>query len=149
MNFEDKINQDMKEAMKAQDKVALRGIRAIKQAILMAKTDGSGREIDESTGIQMVQKLIKQRRESLAIYEEQNREDLASVEREEIAVIERYLPTQLSQEELTQVVKELIAELGASGMKDMGRVMGAANKKLAGKADGKAVSEIVRNLLNA
>lgn len=149
MNFEDKINQDMKDAMKAQDKVALRGIRAIKQAILMAKTDGSGREIDESTGIQMVQKLIKQRRESLAIYEEQNREDLASVEREEIAVIERYLPTQLSQEELTQVVKELIAELGASGMKDMGRVMGAANKKLAGKADGKAVSEVVRNLLNA
>lgn len=148
MTFEEKINQDMKDAMKAQDKVALRGIRAVKQAIQMVKTDGSGREVDDATGIQLVQKLIKQRKESLAIYEEQGREDLALVEREEIAIIERYLPPQLSAEELEHTIRQLIAETGASGMKDMGRLMGAANKALAGKADGKAISEVVKRLLS-
>jgi uncharacterized protein YqeY len=104
--------------------------------------------VDDATGLQLVQKLIKQRKESLAIYEEQGREDLAVVEREEIGVIERYLPPQLSAEELEKVIRELIAETGASGMKDMGRLMGAANKALAGKADGKAISEVVKRLLS-
>lgn len=148
MTLEEKIMQDLKEAMKAKDEAALRGIRAIKSAILIAKTDGSGNAIDEAREIQMLQKLVKQRKESLEIYEKQNREDLAAVEREEIAIIERYLPKQMDAAELTAALKAIVAEVGATSAKDMGKVMGMASKQFAGKADGKLISEIVKQLLN-
>ncbi len=148
MSLETKINTDLKEAMKAKDQVRLRGIRAIKSAILLLKTDGSGKEIDEKAEIKMLQKLIKQRKDSLEIYEKQGREDLAVKEREEIEVISEYLPEQLSNEELEAKLKEIISETGASSMKDMGKIMGIANQKFAGKADGKTISGIVKNLLS-
>ena len=149
MSFTDKINNDLKEAMKAQDQKSLRAIRAIKAAILLANTDGSGKEVDEEKGIQILQKLVKQRRESLDIYLKQGRDDLAGVEREEIEVIEKYLPAQLSEAELQSFIKEVIKEVGALGPKDMGKVIGAASKKLAGKADGKTISLTVKQLLEA
>ena len=139
---------DLKEAMKNKDEASKRGIRAIKAAILLAKTDGSGEEINDEKEIKILQKLVKQRRDSLEIYEKQGREDLAVVEREEIDVIERYLPKQLDEAELEVVLKKIIADTGAEGMKDMGKVMGAATKELAGKADGKLISQVVRKLLS-
>ena len=148
MKLEDKINRDLKEAMKAKDQSKLRGVRAIKSAILLVKTDGSGKEIDEQTEIKILQKLIKQRKDSLEIYEKQNREDLAKKEREEIEVISGYLPEQLSVEELEQKLKKIIEETGASSMKDMGKIMGMANKEFAGRADGKTISQIVKKLLS-
>lgn len=148
MNLTDKINADLKEAMKAKDEVALRGIRAIKAAILLANTDGSGKEVDDERGIQILQKLVKQRKESLDIYEKQGREDLATVEREEIKIIEKYLPEQMAEEDLRKFLKNLMVETGASDPKDMGKIMGLANKQLAGKADGKSISVIVKELLN-
>ena len=147
MNFEEKINEDLKVAMKAQDKVALRGIRAIKQAILLAKTDGSHSEITEERAIKMLQKLAKQRKDSLSIFEAQGREDLAEVEREELEILERYLPKAMSQEELEVAVKRIIGQVGATSMKDMGKVMGLASKEFAGSADGSAISEVVKKLL--
>lgn len=147
MKLEEQIMTDLKAAMKAKDQAALRGIRAIKSAILLEKTSGSGKELDEADGIKMVQKLIKQRKDSLEIYEQQGREDLAETEREEIAVIERYLPKQMSEAELEQTIKDIVEETGASSMKDMGKVMSIANKRLAGKAEGKAISEAVKALL--
>lgn len=148
MNLTDKINADLKEAMKAKDEVALRGIRAIKAAILLANTDGSGKAVDDERGIQILQKLVKQRKESLDIYEKQGREDLAVVEREEIKIIEKYLPEQMPEEELRKFLKDIIVQSGATDAKDMGKVMGLANKQLAGKADGKSISIIVKELLN-
>lgn len=147
MGLEQKIMTDMKDAMKAKDKVALRGIRAIKAALLLAKTDGTGDELTPEKEIKMLQKLVKQRKESLEVYEQQDREELAQTEREEIEVIERYLPTQLSEEELTEKIKAIIEEVGATSMKDMGKVMGAANQQLMGQADGKAVSAVVKKIL--
>ena len=149
MSLEQTIMQDLKTAMKAKDQAALRGVRAIKAAITLAKTDGSGQEIDSDAEIKILQKLIKQRQESLKIYEDQNREDLAVKEREEIEVIQRYLPEQMSDEELETRIKEIIVQLGATSMKDMGQVMGAANKAFAGKADGKTISAKVKALLNS
>jgi len=149
MSLETRINQDLKEAMKAKDDAAKRGIRAIKQAILLAKTDGSGNEIDEAAELKMLQKLAKQRRESIEIFEKENRTDLADKEKEELAIIERYLPEQMSEDELEKHLKQIIEETGASGMQDMGKVMGIATKKLAGRADGKAISAKVRELLNS
>ncbi|MCB0597323.1 MAG: GatB/YqeY domain-containing protein [Lewinellaceae bacterium] len=149
MSLEERINQDLKAAMKAKDQAALRGIRAVKAAILLEKTSGASHDITEEMELKILQKLVKQRKDSLDIYEKQNREDLAQTEREEIEVIKRYLPKQLSREELKAEVKKVIDELGASSMKDMGMVMGTASKKLAGKADGKTMSGIVRELLNA
>lgn len=147
MTFEERINEDLKAAMKAQDKQSLRGVRAIKQAILLANTDGSHEEINEEKAIKLLQKLVKQRRESLKIFEDKGREDLALVEREELEVIERYLPKAMSPEELEAAVKKIVADLGASSMKDMGKVMGVANKEFAGRADAGKVSEIVKKLL--
>lgn len=147
MSFTDKINNDLKEAMKAQDQKALRAIRAIKAAILLANTDGSGKEVDDDKAIQILQKLVKQRRESLDIYEKQGRADLAVTEREEIEVIEKYLPAQIGEAELRNILTEIIKETGATNAKDMGKVMGAASKKLAGQADGKAISAMVKELL--
>lgn len=148
MSLEAKINADIKEAMKAKDQIKLRGIRAIKSSIMLLKTDGSGKEIDEATEIKLLTKLIKQRKDSLEIFEKQNREDLAVKEREEIEVISKYLPVQLSIEELEQKIKEIVEQTGASSMKDMGKVMGMASQKFAGKADGKTISGIVKNLLS-
>jgi uncharacterized protein YqeY len=149
MSLEQKIVADLKEAMKAKDKVALRGIRAIKAALLLAKTDGSGSDMNDDQEIKLLQKLVKQRRDSLDIYEKQGREDLAQTEREEIAIIEKYLPAQLSPEELETEVKAIIEKTGASSMKEMGKVMGMASKALAGRADGRAISTIVKKLLSA
>jgi len=148
MSLEAKINSDLKTAMKAKDQVGLRGIRAIKSAILLLKTDGSGAEVTEDVEIKLLQKLVKQRKDSLEIYEKQDREDLAVKEREEIAVIEKYLPAQLSAEELEGIIKQIIEQTGASSMKDMGKVMGMASKQLAGKADGKTISGVVKSLLS-
>jgi uncharacterized protein YqeY len=149
MSLEERINQDLKEAMKAKDQVALRGIRAIKAAILLEKTSGTKHDLDADADIKILQKLVKQRRDSLDIYEKQNRPDLAQTEREEIEIIERYLPQQLSEAELRAELEAIVAETGASSMKDMGKVMGAASKKLAGRADGKAISSIVKELLGS
>lgn len=147
MSLETKIATDLKAAMRAKDKVALRSIRAIKAQILLAKTDGSGKELDEATEIKMIQKMIKQRKDSLSIYEKQNRAELAQTEKEEIGVLERYLPQQMGEEELTEFLKGIIAKTGASSMKDMGKVMGMASGQLGGKADGKTISGIVKKLL--
>jgi uncharacterized protein YqeY len=147
MTLEERINADLKAAMKAKDAISLRGIRAIKAAILLAKTDGSGKELNEESEIKLLQKLIKQRKDSLEIYEKQNREDLAQTEKEEIGVIEKYLPEQLSPEELTLALQNIIQVVGATSIKDLGKVMGAATKELAGKADGKTISTLLKNLL--
>jgi uncharacterized protein YqeY len=149
MNLEEKINNDIKEAMKSRDQSWLRGVRAIKAAILLAKTDGSGQAMDEEREIKLMQKLVKQRQDSLAIYEAQNREDLAAVERDEIAIIQKYLPQPLTQEELEAYIKNLIQEHGASGIKDMGRIIGLASKGLSGKAEGKTIAEQVKKILSA
>ena len=139
--------EDLKTAMREKDEAAKRGIRAIKAAILLAKTDGSGQEVTPEREIQILQKLVKQRRESMEIYEREKREDLAHTEREEIAVIEKYLPQPLSAEELEEALRSIIAETAAAGPKDLGKVMGQASKRLAGKADGKAISEMAKKLL--
>ena len=149
MTLQEKINIDLKAAMKAKDAAAKRGIRAIKAQLLLAKTDGSGKDLDEASEIKLLQKLVKQRKDSLAIYEKQGRADLAQVEIEEIAVIEKYLPKQMDTEALTAFLKEVIAKTGASSMKDMGKVMGMASGQLAGKTDGKTISTIVKQLLNS
>ncbi|MEO1628336.1 MAG: GatB/YqeY domain-containing protein, partial [Bacteroidota bacterium] len=144
----ERIAQDLKAAMKAKDQAALRSIRAVKSAILLFKTDGSGKELDEASGIKLLQKLVKQRKDSLDIYEKQGREDLAQKEREEISVIERYLPEQISPEKLEGIIRTIIEQTGANSMKDMGKVMGMASKQLAGKADGKTISGVVKQLLS-
>lgn len=148
MNLEDRIKEDLKNAMKAKDKAALRGIRAIKAAILLAKTDGSGEELTEEKELKLLQKLVKQRKESIEIYEKEGRDDLAQTEKEEVAIIEKYLPEQLSDEALEKELKKIIDSVGATSMKDMGKVMGTATKQLAGKADGKAISAKVKEILN-
>lgn len=148
MNLEEKIMADLKDAMKAQDKAAMRGIRAVKAAILLAKTDGTGQDITPEREIQILQKLVKQRRESLEIYEKEGRTELATIEREEIGVIEKYLPQQMSAEELQAALREIITATGAASLKDLGKVMGLASKQLAGKADGKAIAETVKQLLS-
>lgn len=147
MSLEQKVMEEMKGAMRAKDEAALRTLRAIKAAILIEKTSGSGTEMTEADETKMLQKMAKQRRDSLDIFVQQNREDLAAKEREELVIIERFLPAQMSAEELQKVVKEIIAQVGASSPADMGKVMGVATKQLAGKADGKLVSETVKQLL--
>lgn len=137
----------LKDAMKAKDQASLRALRAIKSALLLAKTDGSGQEMDEAKELQILQKLVKQRKESLAIFETQNREDLAQIEREEVVVIEKFLPAQMDDESLKEILREIIAQTGASSHADMGKVMGPAMKKLAGKADGKRISNAIKELL--
>ena len=145
--LEEKINKDLVVAMKAKDEVALRSIRAIKSAILLAKTDGSGQAIDEAREVQMLQKLLKSRQDSYDIYVQNNRPELAQKEMEEIEIIKRYLPAMLEGAELEAVLAQIIAETGATSPKDMGKVMGVASKQLAGKADGKLISETVKRLL--
>jgi hypothetical protein len=148
MSLEQQIMTEMKEAMKAKNEGVLRALRSIKAEIIKAKTDpGAGGEIDEATEQKFLQKMMKQRRDSLEIFEKQNREDLAAKEREEMAVIEKFLPKQLGEAEIKEIVKQIITETGATSPADMGKVMGAASKQLAGKADGKTISAIVKELL--
>ena len=149
MSLEQNIMAELKTAMLAKDEKALRSLRAIKAAILLAKTsEGSGGEINEDQEIKLLQKLVKQRKDSLEIFQQQNRADLAQKEQEEIEVIEKFLPKQMSAEEIKAAVSEIITATGASSPADMGKVMGAATKQLAGKADGKAISAVVKELLS-
>jgi uncharacterized protein YqeY len=146
--LEQQIMGELKTAMLAKDEKSVRSLRAIKAAIILAKTsEGAGGEISEDAEIKLLQKLVKQRKDSLEIFQQQNREDLAVKEQEEIAVIEKFLPKQLDENELKQIVSEIIASSGATSPADMGKVMGIATKQLAGKADGKTVSAIVKQLL--
>lgn len=150
MALEQQIMAEMKDAMKSKNEAVLRSLRAIKAEIIKAKTaPGAGGEIDAATEEKFLQKMMKQRKDSLEIFEQQGREDLAVKEREEIAVIEKFLPKQLSEAEITDAVKAIIQEVGASSAADMGKVMGVASKQLAGKADGKTISNIVKSLLTA
>lgn len=148
MSLETKVMEQLKVAMRAKDEAALRTLRAIKAAILLEKTSGSGVEISEADEIKMLQKLAKQRRDSYEIFTQQNRDDLAQKEKEEWAIIETFLPQQMSAEELMTALKEIIVSVGATSAADMGKVMGMATKQLAGKADGKAISEAVKQLLS-
>ncbi|HJU46157.1 MAG TPA: GatB/YqeY domain-containing protein [Chitinophagaceae bacterium] len=148
MSLEQNVMAQMKDAMKSKDEALLRGLRAIKAEIIKAKTEpGAGGEITPEGEMKLLQKLVKQRRDSLEIFQQQNREDLAQKEKEEITVIETFLPKQLSADELKEAVSKIIAETGASSPADMGKVMGVATKQLAGLADGKAISALVKELL--
>ena len=148
MDLEQKIMAELKTAMLARDEKALRSLRAVKAAILLAKTaEGAGGELKEEDEIKLLQKLVKQRKDSLEIYQQQNRTDLAQKEQEEIEVIENFLPKQLPADELKILLAKIIDEVGASSPADIGKVMGAATKQLAGKADGKTISAMVKELL--
>ncbi len=149
MSLEQKIMAELKTAMLAKDEAGLRSLRAIKAAILLAKTaEGFAGDLKEEDEIKLLQKLVKQRKDSLEIYQQQNRNDLAQKEKEEIEIIEKFLPQQLSAEELKTILKQIIAEAGAGSPSDIGKVMGVATKQLAGKADGKTISTLVKELLS-
>lgn len=148
MNLETQIMAQMKDAMKAKDEAALRTLRAIKAEIIKAKTEpGAGGEINEATEQKFLQKMVKQRKDSLEIFEQQGRADLAIKEKEELEIIQRFLPKQMSEEEIEEEIKKIIQSVGATSAADMGKVMGIASKQLAGKAEGKIVSGIVKSLL--
>ncbi len=147
MSLQAKIMEKMKEAMKSKDTVALQSLRAVKSEILLAQTKGGDTQFGEAEEIKLLQKLVKQRKDSAALYQEQGREDLAEPELAEAAIIAQFLPAQMSADDLKAFIGDLIAKVGASSMKDMGKVMGMASKELAGKADGKAISSIVKELL--
>lgn len=150
MSLQDQVMIEMKTAMKAKDTVALESLRAIKSAILLANTDkGSGGGLSEEDEVKLVQKLVKQRKDSAAIFTEQGREDLAAPELAQVAIIEKFLPEQLTEEEIEKVVVMTIDSIGASGMQDMGKVMGIVSKELAGQADGKTISNIVKAKLSS
>ena len=150
MNLFDQVSEDIKKAMLAREKVRLEALRGIKKEFLEAKTaKGAGGELSDETAVKILVKMVKQRKESAKIYEDNNRPELAENELAEAAVIEGYLPRQLSADELEKEIKDIIAETGSEGPKDMGKVMGVATKKLAGKAEGKAISAMVRQLLNS
>ena len=148
MSLEQKVMADMKDAMKAKDEAGLRALRAIKAAIIIAKTaEGAGGELKEADEPKLLQKLVKQRKDSLLIYQQQHRADLAVKEEEEIAVIEKFLPKQLDEAALKAILAKIIADTGASSVADMGKIMGLATKQLAGQADGKAIGAAVKELL--
>ena len=148
MSLEQKIMTELKAAMLAKDEAALRSLRAIKAAILLAKTaEGASGELKEDEEIKLLQKLVKQRKDSLEIFQQQNRTDLAKKEQEEIAIIEKFLPQQLSPADLKKALEKIIAETGAAGPADLGKVMGIASKQFAGKADGKTISTLAKELL--
>lgn len=149
MSLEEQVMAGMKEAMKSKNEALLRGLRAIKAEIIKAKTEpGANGQISAEGELKLLQKLVKQRRDSLEIFQQQNRADLAQKEQEEITVIEQFLPKQLEPEALKKIVAEIIASVGAAGPQDMGKVMGVASKQLAGQADGKAISAVVKELLS-
>ena len=148
MSLQKEVMDKMKEAMKAKDTVALQALRAVKSAFLLAKTaTGVQAEITEDQELKIIQKQVKQRKDSAAIFITQNRQDLADPELAEIAVLEQFLPAALSEEEIEKVVAATITKLGASGMKDMGKVMGVVSNELSGQADGKVISTLVKKLL--
>jgi len=148
MSLEQKIMTELKAAMLAKDEAGLRSLRAIKAAILLAKTaEGASGELKEDEEIKLLQKLVKQRKDSLEIFQQQKRDDLAKKEQEEIAIIEKFMPQQLSPEELKQALQKIISEAGAAGPADLGKVMGIASKQFAGKADGKTISSLAKELL--
>ncbi|UJH68199.1 GatB/YqeY domain-containing protein [Allomuricauda sp. SCSIO 65647] len=150
MGLQEQVMTEMKIAMKAKDTVALESLRAIKSAILLAKTEkGAGAALSEEDEVKLVQKLVKQRKDSAAIFKEQGRNDLAEPELAQVTVIEKFLPEQLTEEEIEKVVVQTIDSIGASGMQDMGKVMGIVTKELAGQADGKTISTIVRSKLSS
>jgi len=149
MSLEDQINSDIKTAMLQKNEAALRALRAVKSAILLAKTSGGGHVVSKDEEMKILQKLVKQRKESVAIYTEQKRDDLAATESEEIAVIEKYLPAQMTEDEIITALKKIISDSGASGPGDTGKVMGAASKAFAGKADNKLVAALVKQLLSS
>lgn len=142
------VMEKMKEAMKSKDKVALESLRALKSAFLLENTSGSNVQLSEADEIRIVQKLIKQRKDSAAIFAQQGRQDLAEPELAQAAVLEQFLPAQMSEEELRNAIAAIVENTGASSMKDMGKVMGIASKELAGKADGKAISAGVKEFLS-
>ena len=149
MGLEQKIMGELKTAMLAKDEAGLRSLRAIKAAILLVKTaEGGGGELKEDDEVKLLQKLVKQRKDSLEIFQKQNRPDLAKKEEEEIAVIEKFLPKQLSAAELKEAIAKIIGDVGASSPSDLGKVMGIASKQFAGKADGKTISALVKELLS-
>ena len=149
MSLYDQISEDIKAAMKARDKVRLETLRNIKKVFIEAKTaPGANDTLNDADALKIIQKLAKQGREAAAIYTEKNRQDLADGELAQVAVIESYLPKQLSEEEIEAAIKDIIAQTGASSMKEMGKVMGIANKQMAGKADGRTISTIVKRLLS-
>ena len=149
MALEQQIMAELKTAMLAKDEKTIRSLRAVKAAIILAKTaEGSGGELKEEDEIKLLQKLVKQRKDSLEIFQQQNRADLAQKESEEIQVIEKFLPQQLSADELKEELKKIIAQTGASSPADMGKVMGLATRQFAGKADGKTISATVKELLS-
>ena len=149
MTLEQQIQEDIKAAMKAHDAVAMAAVRAVKNEILLFKTAESGaKEVTDADVLKMIQKLIKQRKETAQVYVDNGRQELADNELAEAAVMERYLPKQLSPEEVKAKIQEIIAQVGASSIKDMGRVMGVANKALAGLSDGRTISGIVKELLS-
>ena len=149
MSLEQNIMAEMKEAMKSKNEAVLRGLRAIKAEIIKAKTEpGAGGVIDEAIEQKFLQKMMKQRKDSLEIFEQQGRADLAQKEKEEMEVISKFLPKQLTEEEISAAVQKIITETGAASPADMGKVMGVATKQLAGMADGKIISGIVKNLLS-
>ena len=148
MSLESKIQDALKEAMKAKDAAGMRTLRAVKTAITLQKTEkGASSELSADQENKLLQKLVKQRRDSLAVYRKENRDDLAQKEQEEIEVLERFLPKQLTAEELEVVLKEIITKTGMSTKKDMGPLMGIANKQLAGVSNGQAISAVLKNLL--
>ena len=149
MALEQKVMAELKTAMLAKNEAALRGLRAIKAAIILAKTsEGAGGELKEADETKLLQKLVKQRKDSLAIYQQQQRADLAQKEEEEIAIIEKFLPQQLDEATLKAILTKIIAETGATSPADIGKVMGAATKQLAGQADGKTINAMARELLS-
>jgi uncharacterized protein YqeY len=149
MSLEVEVMSLMKDAMKNKDEALLRGLRAIKAEIIKAKTEpGANGTISEDAEMKLLQKLVKQRKDSLTIFQEQNRADLAQKEAEEIAVIEKFLPTQMSEDEVKAAVDAIVKEMGAAGPQDLGKVMGVASKQLAGKADGKLIAAVAKNALS-
>ncbi len=149
MSLQTKVMEALKDAMKAKDTIALESLRAIKSAILLAKTEaGATEELSEADEMKLLQKLVKQRKDSAALYAQQGRNDLAEPELAQMAIIEKFLPKQLSEAEVEEAVKGFIAEVGATSAKDMGKVMGVATKALAGKTDSKLISDIVKRLLS-
>jgi uncharacterized protein YqeY len=147
MSLSEQINDQMKQAMKAKDQSTLRGLRAIKAALLLLQTQEGGGEVTEKDEMEALVKMAKQRKDSIRIFNEQGRSDLSKIEEEELFIIENFLPAQLSPEEIENEVKSIISQLGATSMKDMGKVMGMANGKLKGKADGKLIADMVKGLL--
>lgn len=149
MSHTEKLNTDIKQAMLAKDAVKLAALRAIKSAVLLAQTSGKGTEVSDEDFTGIINRMVKQRMDSIAVYEQQNRLDLAEEEKAQLEVVKAYLPPQMGDDELEKIVADIVARTGASSPTEFGKVMGAASKELAGKADNKRVSEIIKRLLGA